>query len=165
VLQGHSDIVWALAFSPNGNILASGSGDSTVKVWDSFTGQCLMTFLCNHGSVLSITFSHNGQMIICGNTDGSLQVWDIHTRQCIHEVIKGHVYGVKSIAKSTRENILASSSYDSTIKTWVLPQLEYLHTLSPPRPYEGLDITGATGLTDAQRETLKQLGAIDEQDT
>jgi hypothetical protein len=53
---------------------------------------------------------------------------------------------------------------DGTIKLWDIHTGECLRTLRPPRPYEGMNITGATGLTDAQRETLKQLGAIEEQD-
>ncbi len=60
---------------------------------------------------------------------------------------------------------LASGSEDGTIKLWNVETGECIRTLRPPRPYEGMNITGATGLTDAQRETLKQLGAIEDENT
>jgi WD40 repeat protein len=62
------------------------------------------------------------------------------------------------------DNMVVSGSIDGTIKLWDIHTGECIRTLRPPRPYEGMNITGATGLTDAQRETLKQLGAIEEQD-
>lgn len=58
--------------------------------------------------------------------------------------------------------MLASGGQSEVIKLWNIETSECLHTLRPPRPYEGMNITGATGLTDAQRETLKQLGAVEE---
>jgi WD40 repeat protein len=66
-----------------------------------------------------------------------------------------------SVVFSSDGKILASSSQDETIKLWDVQTSECLKTLRPPRPYEGMNITGVTGLTEAQKATLKVLGAIE----
>jgi WD40 repeat protein len=58
--------------------------------------------------------------------------------------------------------VLMSSSADETIRLWNLQTGECLRTLRIPRPYEGMNITGVTGITEAQKETLKALGAIEQ---
>lgn len=57
--------------------------------------------------------------------------------------------------------ILISGSFDETIRFWDFQTGECLQTLRTPRPYDGMDITGATGLTQAQKATLKALGAVE----
>jgi len=68
-----------------------------------------------------------------------------------------------SVCFSPKEQYLASSGEDETIKLWNIHTGECIRTLRPPRPYEGMNITGAIGLTDAQRETLKALGAVEDE--
>jgi WD40 repeat protein len=58
--------------------------------------------------------------------------------------------------------ILASGSEDGTIKLWDVKTGECLKTLRPERPYEGMNITGVKGLTEAEKATLKALGAVEE---
>jgi WD40 repeat protein len=70
---------------------------------------------------------------------------------------------VKTISFSPNGAMLVAGNEDGTIKLWDIHTGECIRTLRPPRPYEGMNITGATGLTDAQRETLKQLGAVEEE--
>lgn len=68
-----------------------------------------------------------------------------------------------SLTFSPDGSILASGSYDETIKLWDTVTGECIKTLRIPRPYEGMNITGTTGLTDAQRASLIALGAVDEE--
>jgi WD40 repeat protein len=68
---------------------------------------------------------------------------------------------VTSVAFSPDGRIIASSSQDQTIKLWDVQTGNCLKTLRADRPYEGMDITGAMGLTEAQKATLKALGAIE----
>jgi WD40 repeat protein len=114
-------------------------------------------------TVSTITFGHDGHTLIGGSNDGIIRLWDIHSNFCF-KVLKAHAGEILSVRYSPEGNTLATGSVDSTIKIWNIETGECIRTLRPPRPYEGMNITGATGLTDAQRETLKQLGAIDEQD-
>jgi WD40 repeat protein len=78
-------------------------------------------------------------------------------------VLHGHTGWVRSVFFAHDSSTLASGSEDGTIKLWDIHTGECLRTLRPPRPYEGMNITGATGLTDAQRETLRALGAVEDE--
>lgn len=174
-LQGHTNSVWSLAFSPNGH-LASSSFDSSIKLWDTSTGRCMQTLQGHEGAVSAIALSPDGQLLFSGGFDSSIRVWDIPTGQCL-QVLKGHtglisalvskpcwlpeqVQEVSSKAIIPRNGQIFSASFDETIKNWDI-ETGCLKTLRVPRPYEGMNIADVTGLTEAQRITLKALGAVE----
>ncbi len=67
ILQGHSSWVRSVAFSPNGETLATGSDDQTVKLWDVGDGKCLKSLQGHTNRVWSVAFSPDGQTLICGS--------------------------------------------------------------------------------------------------
>jgi WD40 repeat protein len=75
--------------------------------------------------------------------------------------LQGHSKRVRSVAFHPEGKILASGSVDETIKLWDVKTGECLKTLRADRPYEGMNITDVTGLTEAQKATLKALGAVE----
>ena len=75
---------------------------------------------------------------------------------------EAHQGAVQSLRISSDGRMLASCGDDSTIKVWDLENGEHLRTLRRDRPYERLDITGIRGLTQAQKATLRALGAIED---
>ncbi|MBD2741449.1 NB-ARC domain-containing protein [Coleofasciculus sp. FACHB-1120] len=158
-LQGHTNGVWSVAFSPDGQILASGSDDYTVKLWDVSTGECLKTLQGHTNGVWSVAFSPDGKMLASASDDSTLKLWDVSTGQCL-KTFYGHSDRVWSVVFSPDGQILASGGQDEMIKLWDVATGECLNTLRSERPYEGMNITGVTGLTDAQKATLKALGAV-----
>ncbi|NES00537.1 MAG: hypothetical protein F6J86_43285, partial [Symploca sp. SIO1B1] len=72
-----------------------------------------------------------------------------------------HTNGVRTVAFSPNDKMLASGSRDGTIKFWDIQTGECLKTLRSPRPYERMNINGVTGLTEAEKTSLKALGAVD----
>src|SRR5205807_2415843 len=96
-LKGHAGQVHSMAYSPDGKRLASGSQDSTVKVWDGQTGQELVTFKGHAGAgdeywpgVNSVAFSPDGKRLASATIGGSMKVWDAQSGQ---EVLSKNAYG------------------------------------------------------------------------
>jgi WD40 repeat protein len=159
-LQEHTSAIIAVAFSPDGHTLISSSRDQTIKIWNSETAQCVTTLEGYSGSVWSIAVSPDGSMLASGGEDKTIKLWDIKSGQCLKTLI-GHQKMIKSITFHPDEPLVVSGSLDETIKVWDVQTGECVKTLWVERPYEGMNVTGATGLTKAQKATLKALGAVE----
>jgi len=94
------------------------------------------------------------------SADQTAKLWEINTGQCL-QTLQGHTDWVSSVAWSWDGQTLATGSSDETIKLWDVATGKYLKTLKTQRPYEGMNITRVTGLTQAQTATLKVLGAFE----
>jgi WD40 repeat protein len=90
----------------------------------------------------------------------NVKIWDVSTGECLR-TLQGHTKRVRSIKISSNHKILVSGSFDETIKIWDFNTGECLKTLRSERPYEEMNITGVTGLTEAEKATLKALGAVE----
>src|SRR5437879_1359890 len=79
-LKGHTDAVYAVAYSPDGKLLVTASFDNTLKLWDAATGKEIKTYGGPTGhskQVISVGFSQDGSMIASGSTDNTLKTWDV----------------------------------------------------------------------------------------
>jgi WD40 repeat protein len=151
-----------VAFSPDGRLLASGSEDQTVRLWEVVnpgglnTGQSLKTLAGHTHPVSSVAFSPDGRLLASGSFDHTVRLWEVvnpgglNTGQSL-QTLAGHTNWVWSVAFSPDGRLLASGSADATIKLWDVQTGDCLKTLQPERPYERMNITGATGLTQAQK--------------
>ncbi|MEL7036320.1 MAG: NB-ARC domain-containing protein [Cyanobacteria bacterium J06592_8] len=159
--EGHTDWVLSVAFSPDGKMLVSAGSDRTVKLWYVEMGNCLQTLRGHRQPVRSVVFNHNGSLAISSSDDQTVKVWNVSTGDCIH-TCEEHLQTVWSVACCPDSEIFASGGDDQTIKLWEMKTGKCLNTMRLDRPYEGLNITGTTGLTSAQKVALKALGAIEE---
>jgi energy-coupling factor transporter ATP-binding protein EcfA2 len=114
-LKGHVAGVSSVAFSPDGKTLASGSDDSTVKLWDTRTGRELAPLKGHDSSVKSVAFSPDGKTLASGSWDKTVKLWDAQTRQEM-ATLKEHAYSVSSVAFSPDGKTLASGSWDQAVK-------------------------------------------------
>lgn len=117
-LSGHSDFVWSVALSSDGQTLVSGSEDKTIKIWNLDTGQLLRTLNGYSDSVRSVAVSSNGEIIASGSADKTVKLWNLETGVRTFSEHSGPVW---SIALSPDGQTLVSGSQDNTIKIWHLP--------------------------------------------
>lgn len=152
-------MIWSVAFSLDGTLLASASEDQTVKLWNLKTGECVHTLKGHEKQVYSVAFSPNGQIAASGSEDTTVKLWDISTGSCVDTLKHGHTAAIRSVAFSPDGRLLASGSEDEKIQLWDMQNCSRLKTLKSPRLYENMDITDITGITDAEKASLKMLGA------
>ncbi len=117
VLQGKSSHVIALAFSPDGKRLASGSKDKTVRLWNTTTGTELIILRKHTGWISILAFSPNGKRLASGSTDKTVHLWDTDTGELI-TTLTGHLNDIAALSFSPDGKTLASGSIDGTIRFW-----------------------------------------------
>ncbi|MCJ1307514.1 hypothetical protein MMC25_001160 [Agyrium rufum] len=116
-IKGHADSVRAVAFSPDGKQIASGSSDHTIRLWDSATGTAVRTLKGHSSSVIAVVFSPDGKQIASGSSDDTIRLWDSATGTAVR-TLKGHSSSVTAVVFSPDGKQIASGSADQTIRLW-----------------------------------------------
>ena len=116
-LLGHADTVWSVALSADGQTLASGSEDQTIKLWNLETGQVNRTLTGHSASVRSVSLSPDGQTLASGSSDNTIKLWNVQTGQ-LRQTLEGHSDSVWSVAFDRTGQLLISGSGDNNIKLW-----------------------------------------------
>jgi WD40 repeat protein len=107
----------AIAYSPQGDQLASGSFDHTVRLWDVKSGECRRTLIGHKNDVNNVVYSPNGSQLVSCSDDSKVRVWDVETGTCVYILI-GHSGIVRRVAYSPQNDSVASAGEDDTIRVW-----------------------------------------------
>jgi WD40 repeat protein/transcriptional regulator with XRE-family HTH domain len=162
-MRRHTGPVYNVALSADASLVASGSEDGTVRLWDT-AGQHLVATLEGHRSaVWGVALSADGRLAASGSWDGAIRLWEAPSGRPL-AVLQGHASVVRGVALSADGIVLASGSFDGTIRVWDTRDGTCLHSLRSDRVYERVDIAGLTGVSEAQRQALFALGAVERPD-
>jgi WD40 repeat protein len=126
-LEGHTNPVLGMAFSPDGEEVLSGSQDLPGKVclWDVDEGRLLRTFMGHRSWVRGVTFMPDERYLLSGGNDASLRFWNAETGAS--REFKGHVHVIGGVAVSRFGRFVASSGWDKTIRLWDLVENRQIH--------------------------------------
>ena len=125
---GHSNPVTSASWSPDGRTLATGSWDTTVRLWDAATGRSLKELKGHDVPVTSLAWRSDGRMLASASYENTVRLWDVATGRSLKE-LKGHTDSVTSVSWSPDDRILASASKDMTVELWNAATGQRLKTL------------------------------------
>ena len=118
-LEGHEKPVMAVAFSPDGGMLATGSEDGTARLWNAATGKLLHVLSADNAEVDCVALSLDGRWLAAGQLNGAIRLWNTTSGEA-GPVLQGHQDHVLALAVSPDGKNLASGSRDNTVRIWDL---------------------------------------------
>ncbi|KAF8899096.1 U3 small nucleolar RNA-associated protein [Infundibulicybe gibba] len=115
--KGHKRGVWTVRFGRTERILATGSGDKTIKLWSLDDFSCLKTFEGHTNSVLRVDFINMGMQLVSAASDGLVKLWNIKEEECA-ATMDNHEDKVWALAVSNDEKTIVSAAADSVVTFW-----------------------------------------------
>ena len=132
-LAGHQDEAWAVTFSPDGELLASGSDDDdseTIKLWDPKTGRLIRGWHGGEGTTAALAFSPDARILASAHLTekDNVRLWDVATGKRL-ATLAGHTARARTLAFSPDGRLLASAGSDKTVRLWNVEQRSFLREL------------------------------------
>lgn len=116
-LHGHADLVYGIAFSPDGKKIASCSGDKTIKIWETDSGKKVFTLKGHEGQISCIAFSPDGKKMVSGSHDETIKIWETDSGKNM-ATFASHKSRVYSVSFSPDSKKIISGGDDKSIKIW-----------------------------------------------
>ena len=151
-LTGHTDRINALAITPDGETLVSGSSDCTIRLWKLVNGKFYFdnpysdigahpVIIQGHSSITSLTISHDNSILASGYINGNIDLWNLNNTNHL-KTLKGYTSkSIKSLVISHDKSLLASGDSDGNINLWILSSDNHLKTLKGHSSIESLAIS------------------------
>ncbi|MFA6076162.1 MAG: hypothetical protein WCV63_09555 [Negativicutes bacterium] len=129
VINGHTDIINAVVFSPNSQYLVSGSDDKTIILWEVASRERVATLSGHDDYVEALAVSSDGRYLASGSNDKTVKLWSMASEQCVATLTE-HEEAVTSVAFSPDSRYLASGSWDGRVKLWEVASRQCVATFA-----------------------------------
>jgi WD40 repeat protein/DNA-binding SARP family transcriptional activator len=159
VLETGEHDIYSVAFSPDGLKMACG-GNYLIHLWDLGSDQPPQRLQQHTSWIFSVVFSPDGATLASSSPDRTVCLWDVAS-SALRATLRGHTETVYKVVFSPDGAFVVSCSFDGSIKFWDAQSGECVNTFAVEGPYAGMNITGVTGITAAQKAALKALGAVE----
>ncbi len=163
-LEGHTGTVGTVAWLRSGMQLASCAGrgkQGELFIWEPSRGTYTSLAKEHESIIWSLAWNPDGNILVGGCADGKLLWWEV-THSTLLGTVQAHTAWVRSVQVSPDGGMLASCGEDGVIQLWDPTSRAHLATLRHDRPYERLNISRTTGLSETQKAVLRALGAREE---
>lgn len=144
-MEGHTGNVLTVAFSPDGNLVASGSVDNTMRLWRVNQGTLLRTMQGHPFPILTLAFAPNGATLATGSTDGLIRLWRVSDGR-LESTLQGHAGWIICLAYSPDGRLLATCAQDYTVRLWRLSDGKLIQTVD-----EGMDLVSSLAFSADSR--------------
>jgi GTPase SAR1 family protein len=115
-LEGHNETILSITFNPQGTILASGSSDGIVKVWEIASGELLHTLEGHQGDVYSLSFNSSGTTLASGSEDSTVRLWDVKHGTLVHEFVEPEISISAAVFHPSEQMLAIAGEGDSTVR-------------------------------------------------
>jgi len=126
---GHTAWVYAVAVSPDGKYVLTGSLDNTARLWEAASGREIRSFTGHNAGVVAVAFSPDGQYVLTGSNDQTARLWETATGREIRS-FTGHTAGLTRVAFSPDGRYVLTGSGDNTARLWETATGQALRTFS-----------------------------------
>ncbi|KAG0234728.1 hypothetical protein BGX31_004467 [Mortierella sp. GBA43] len=170
LLEGHEGWVKCVEFSPQGNQLASAGYDGTIRLWDVETGDCEMILIGHSRTILGVAYSPDGDLLASGGIDKTVRIWDLASGQsrAVITDIQGNIEAIDWRSTSDADYLVLGCD-DCSVHKWQLikgaDQLQVRLCWTATNGalmVTGANVQNARGLTQLNKQLLRQRGAVGE---
>lgn len=153
-LEAHTAPVAAVAWSRNGETLASACADKAVRLWDAGSGKLLHTLVGHGAAVSTVAWSPNGKLLASAGHDKTVRIWTAEGES--QAVLEGHTEPVTALAWSPSSNLVASGSNDQSVMIWDPERGKQARTI------QAYQIVQSLAWTSAGRTSALACGTLDD---
>ena len=127
-LRTHPGVAICVDAAPNGQMVASGGSDRSLRLWNLESGECVQTLQGHTAFVSAVAWHPSGSRIVTASADGTLRVWDLEEERCV-QVLEGHRGPIRDLAITGDGRVALSAGQDGTIGVWDIVEGSHLRFL------------------------------------